>query len=539
MNKRMLGNYGNTNFHMLQKIHNNIGKIANKTDLEKVFTIEWKDTTFNVVPFLCAGFSYFTDDTKQVEIAVASIARFMHNNNMIDTDLQIGLYQVFKNLLPTREFEIFNCLPIHPSPQRAAMSIFLYYMYIRDKKNFLSLMLEIQSGLLSELVLDERQFAYWTELGDRSLGNTEAFCFYIGLYWLLKVEPQYRVLLGKFLSHLDLKSKYREFCPENCFLDKVLTGQIEDNKILEEYRATRFLDDSSYFYRSLMQSTSDGQYDGHDLSKEVREIFDYFDYDEKNYLYGEAMLRSFNSTDGIKTQSDIVNKLKETIDKQERELEKNQKSISKQNKRLDEYREEVQALNSELNNMKGLIKEQTTDEELKEQIVKLNEEIKQLKIENADFERVHLRDKQEISMLRKRVGKIGAKDIETQLDIYEDDELSVPNDIPIENKVKVIGDKKIILVGAEFLTTTVQKLNELGLNNVELCSKDTKKPGKFDVCVVLATRCMHDVVRRMETFADKYDALWLYSTSVNAEKIIDLIYDYSIEESEQIDCEKK
>ena len=182
MNKRSLGNYGNTNFHMLQKIHNNLGKIANKTDLEKVFTIEWKDTPFNVAPFLCVGFSYFTDDTCQVEAAIASITRFMHNNNTIDADLHIGLYHVFENLLPTREFEIFNCLPIHPSPKRASLSILLYYMYIKDKRNFLSLMLEVQSRLLGELVLDECQFAYWRDLGDISLGNTEAFCFYIGLY---------------------------------------------------------------------------------------------------------------------------------------------------------------------------------------------------------------------------------------------------------------------------------------------------------------------------------------------------------------------
>ncbi len=532
MSRRMLGNYANTNFHMLQKVHNNLGRVANKADLDKVFTVDWKDVPFDVVPFLCSGFSYFHDSEYQFEIAVAGIKRFMRQNQDIDSDLHVGFYQVFKKFLPKREFNLFNCLPIHPDPKRAAMSILLYYMYIRDKRSFLNLMLEIQSSLLSELVLEERQFEYWTDLGDKSLGNKEAFAYYIGLFWLLKVEPQYRILLGKFLSHLDLKSKYREFCPENSFLDKVLTGKIDDDNILEEYRATRFLDGSSYFYRDILQATSDGVYDGHDMTKEVREILYYYDYIEKTYLFGEAMLRYFTSTDDVKTQLKSMTELERTVEKQEIELAKKHKSISKQNKRLDEYREEVKALNSELTIMRDLIKEQTTDEELKEQIVQLNEEIKQLKIENADFERMHLRDKQEISMLRKKVGKIEAQEIETQLDIFEDEDLGVDNDVPMEEKVKLLCDKKIVLIGAEFLTPTVQKMNELGITNVELCSKDTKKPGQFDVCVVLATRCMHDVVRRMETFAEKYNALWLYSTSVNAEKIIDLIYDYSIVEEE-------
>lgn len=536
MSSRMLGNYGNTNFHMLQKLHNNLGKKANKANLDTVFSLDWKDTTFNVVPFLCAGFSYYTENEYQFELATASLRRFVRNNSTLDVDMHVGLYKVFQNLLPQREFETFNCLPIHPNPKRAAMSILLYYMYLRDKRNFLSLILEVESSLLSELVLEDRSFEYWENLGDKSLGNKEAFSYYIGLFWLLKVEPQYRVLLGKFLSHLDLKSKYREFCPDDCFLDNVLTGKIDDDKIIEEYNAVRFLDGSSYFYRDTLQSTTDGAYDGHDLNKEVRDLIDYFDYFEKNYLFGEAMLRFFQSTDEVKEQLKDTLDLERTIEKQELEISRNHKSLSRQSKQLDEFRAEVQELNTELNRVKGLIKEQTTDEELKEQIVQLNEEIKQLKIENADFERMHLRDKQEISLLRKKVGKNDSKVIETQLDLYEDEEIDVVSEVPIEEKVKLLQGKKIILIGADFLLPTVQKMNDFGLADVELCSKDTKKPGKFDICVVLSTRCMHDVVRRMETFAEKFNALWLYSASVNAEKIIDLIYEYSIEEDVQEEC---
>ena len=197
------------------------------------------------------------------------------------------------------------------------------------------------------------------------------------------------------------------------------------------------------------------------------------------------------------------------------------------------YQEKINTLQDENQQLRYELGNKSTDEELQAQIEQLNEEIKALKQENYRFEHTHLRDKQEISLLRKKVGKIESKEIQDKLDIYESDELiQDEDDITLDQKIDILKDKKIILLGLDFLTPTVQRMEELGFTDVTLCSKDTKKPGKFDICVVLATRCMHDVVRRMETFADKYDALWLYSASTNAEKIIDLMYEYSKEDEE-------
>ena len=535
MNRRMMGNYANTNFHALQKTHDNLSRVAAKADLDKVFLMDWKGTTFNVVPFLCAGISFYALDEDQRHIAVSVLHHFVKNSDCLCEDLKSGLRKVFQENLSQREFELFNCLPKHPNPAKASLSIMLYYLYIRDRRNFLSVMLEINSMLLAELAYGERTFDYWKDMPYKDFGNKEAFSFYIGLAWLLKTEPKFKMYMGKFLSHLNLKEKYREFCPENSFLDKVLKGELEDDKIGETYTSIHYLDGSSDYMRDVLLASSDGEYDGHDLTKEIRDLIDYFDFEERDYLYGESQLSFFMSCFAVRGIADDKEKYEQNLERHQMEIEKNMKSIHKKDSLLDEYRDKIDKIEAENKQLRNELKDIHTDEELQKEIDLLNAEIKLLKEENTLFEHTHQRDKQEISLLRKKVGKIEASEIKDKLDIFEsDEELESDFEVSLEQKIDLLKDKKIILLGAEFLTPTIQRMEELGFTDVTLCSKDTKKPGKFDICVVLSTRCMHDVVRRMETFAEKYNALWLYSASVNAEKIIELIYEYSIEE-EQID----
>ena len=533
MNHCLMGNYSSVNFEMLQKTQDNLGKLANKLKLETAFNMDWKGHTFNIVPFLCTGLTYFYwDDTEfnDYKAMVVSFIRKDTNAEQVREDMIEGMFETLKTNLPTKDFQLFDCLPKHQDPYRNSAAAVCYYIYLRDPKLFLRTMLQIQASLLRELVMEQRAFDSWSTLNYKELGNVEAFCFYIGLKWLVTVEPQYKMWLGKFLRKLELTKKYEEFCPEGSFVDRVLKDEIEPDKIVEYFRGRRFLDGSSLYYRTLVQSATEGDYDGHDLSKEMRHVLNqHVDWVKKPYVNAECELYDAYV---MREKGKVVyetKKLQHELNSTKENIKKNQRSLSKKDALITEYQDTIKQLQEEVETLRFKVKNQSTDEELKGKVTQYEEEIKDLKAENAYYDKIHLRDKQEISSLRKKVGKEVAKTISDNLDNYENETVT-ENTVTLEDKIELLKDKTIVLIGAEFLETTRQKIEDMGIPNIELCCKDTATPGKFDIGVVLTTRCMHDVVRRMETFADKYGAKWLHSPSVNADLIINLTYENIIED---------
>lgn len=508
--------YGN----LLNKEIKSTIKRLRKMSPKEIFLIQWRDCTVNVLPFLFNMLTFCGVEIGYLTILVQRCRKYNYDVNKtvyshFGKDELVDL-NFLESLLPTVGYQSgIRELAVHAyveNPNEFAASVFdsLFYLIegtLEDK------------GYLGTIIFD-----------DKSICNTQAASLYMSIYWLFKMSPYSRQLLGRSISKLDLESRLESFIPEGSLHYRYLKGEMSGSEVLHNYKSVKIDGtEDTVFEREIVSLATHGKYDGRPLTEYEREVADWF----KDYIFKDRELDLSFSLALSCYDCEASDRFKSKVDELTLQVDKANSEKNKQALKVHGLKDEISSLRGKISDLEKensklarlLSNHETYDslqtkiKELKSDLCEKSAEVEQIFEENIELKKLISSQKKEIKSLTASVDAL--KELaEDSSEPFEEEET-----FDIEEAVSVLKDKRIVFVGMEFNSSLVNRFKAVGLDSVSWVDRNTKSLGCCDLAVVFTQRCKHSDVRRIESLAKNGTTKMIYFSGSNFEQLLALMYD--------------
>ena len=501
-------------FALLNKECIKVEKSLPKRDLEEFYTVEMRGSKFNVLPFLINGLQYHVPDRYLVDLyeAVASESK---KDFLVEYNAKGKVLALCDSMLrPYQTYSFTN-----------GVIELCYWLDDVQPYKLAKILYRVANKMASEIVTEKEQFRYLT-YKNKKICNTQAFSYYLYLYWLVDKSNMVFGLLKPYLKGINIREKIYEMCPEESIHFQYIKGELDEKQLAKKYK-------NEVYVFEVLSNLTDGEY-----NKERPDVNDYMIAESlSNVMYGFSVNRlskmiAYASvytghSDGYNQEN---KKLKEKIVRQDKKLNDNANVIRDKRKNIEELKKEKEKFRKIAVEQARQLKEMPTYDKLNNKIDELHKEVKEYRKSEEELisEKVSL--KREIATQKKVIKRLEAKLESLDLDEEEISEVEdlVNDEVSVEVALEAIKDKKICIVGGLGVTGYDTKLKEYGLHNITWTNKNNQCKGEYDIGVILASNAKHCTVRKMEK--ELKDTPIIYLNGTNIERFIIEIYNKLIEE---------
>lgn len=497
------------NLRLFSETLNRVSKEIHTYDVNEIFQVELRGKKFNALPFLLSGSSYF--DAACYGWMLNELAKTVP----IKKDITIKEFSGNKLI----EAKVFNALLPGQSGTRELMAL----LFVSDQSAFVRLFYRSSARALNKVIVG-RDFSHF-RYSVSGLCNTQAFCFYLTIYWLVNVDPMMRKSIDPDLRRTNFVEILEMLCPVDSIHWKYIAGEITADELVRFYDHKKFSDGSTVAVREAYSNATRGSYDGRPMTKEQiavgRETVNGLFVNSElamnlhlsyAYLYGGGY-------DGLK--ADYERSKSECSRSKDAEA----RAVQRYNKSADECRSLRQVnndLKSQIHKLEREIASHTTDDELRNRISQLERELKSALAEGDKLFAERLELRQELSQRAKQVKKLSAQvGVSEEIVVEEVEQLA---EVSLEEMISALCDKRIVMVGGDISKECVKTFEDWGFRHFKNMSGKIRK-AQCDFLVVCSILCSHEDMYRAEKALMGSDTQLVLVKSVNAEMILRALWE--------------
>lgn len=488
---------------------NRILKDLPNTDLEKFFTVEYKGHEFNVLPFLFNGAIYF-DGTS-----------FEWLLNLISKEMPIERDVMLSELdkVPVINRKMFDALLPGERGRRELYALYFAFNPVGCAR----LLYQSSCRALNKVIIGQEyghlQYQY------KDICNTQAFSYYLSVYWVANMTPALRKQIEPNLRKVGFMEMFDTLCPESSIHFKYISGELSVEQLVQDYTAQSFPDGSSIAERETYSNTCRGNYDGSPLTAAQLSIgheeYTFLMQCAEQYmnmhlahafLYGGAYERM------NKEMKLAASREKHNLDEMDKLRTKYTKSADEKNR----LRKQNKELQEQVRQLRAEISSHTTDDYLLKRVSELESKLSVSQDENERLFAERLELKQELSSRAKEIKHLTAR-LREQGD--EDvDEGVVTEEVPLETMIDALKIKRIAMVGGDRSKSLVHTFKNWGFTSFKNISGNVRRLD-CDFLVICTILCSHTDVSQAERLAKGENTEMVYVNNTNAEIILRALYD--------------
>lgn len=482
---------------------------------DNLWNVSWRGNTFSVRPFLCSAMSFLHIDDLFDILCAYSI---YHSDNFYDelADMQEEDYY---NKFTEDENDMFNSILYQLNSQVPCVTRYLVGLDDRDITRKL-----IMFFLKEFTAVYERTDTY-VIFKDKDLCNTEAFSYYISMYWALQKSKKLQLLLIKEIKIADIASKLDILCPLESAHYKCLSGEISYRELNHEYCR----EDTGIICRELFNL----------FSSRIDKCAD--DFDKKfmtdvceglSFNFGfESFLRvmacsyiTMGSYDknrsaiaDLQLRLEDLEKSKDTLYKDNKELKSTIKTLTKERNKLSSKVSSLIDKCDSSNHDAKVSELESIISDLRHQVSILENEVKCKDNEVSKCKKTIRSQIKDIKSLSARLDECEVPKVDLVEDL--DDDII---EVSVEEMAEKLKGYKIGVFGGFDAGCLVEKFKDYGISIKHVISDITFDTGDLDCAVILTTNIQHKIVRRLKS---QYDGNFVYVNGTNIETMISRIYE--------------
>lgn len=496
---------------------NNVLKTVHTRDRKELFTVEYHGHKFNALPFLINGANYFDN------VCYSWLVFFIANK--LPPMRNVKVADIYRAELIDED--VMHSLLPGEDGKRELYAL----LYIKDPELFVKLMYRCAARVLNTVVIDmESKHIPYKAAG---LCNTQAFCFYLPIYWLINLDPEMRkqiepdIKRSKFLETLD------GTCPEDSIHFRYINGELTPKQLRYEYSERTFEDGSTIANREVYSNLTRGRYDGSPLDEDAIGICNWV-FDGGSLSSEEIYLNRFIA-DAYVFHGKYEAMGKE-IDLEKSKSEKLESDNYRLKQRYNKMQAEVQALRCEKSEFKAQISKLSseiashkTDDELRKRISQLEENLQQQTSEANELfdERLELRQElsrraKEIKRLQARLAELGDAGATEGSDL--NDGVVEADTVSLDVMIEALKDKRIVVIGGDRSKSLTKTFEDWGFTHF-INQTGSVRTVDCDFIVICTILCSHKDVRQAERWVKGQDTELLYVPAVNAEMMLKALWD--------------
>lgn len=488
--------------------------LLGKMSKEDIYTMEFRGYKFDAVPFLLNSTSYLSNEYRcALYSSVAKETMITEPFESVDVKKSLGIdYSIYESLIPS-------------GVDLGIRGLGLYY-YTKQPISMAKLLFTFFNESMVAVVAEGKRphidFKY------KDICNTQAFCFYLSLEWLLKINPMLRVMLGVQYKKVGVLDLLESFCPEDSIHFKYIKGDITAGELKKLYLDKSLPDGSSICFRELTSLSTDGNYDGRDLTEPELGLCE----DVYNLLVDNMVYKLNENLSYCMLYDGTYDRLNKNIEVLSNSVEELKVKVSAEKKLRSEYSDKVNNLKkeisekeTEISTLKHKLSSVVSYDELTEKVSTLSSELASEVSENKSLFNERLELKRLVSSQSKEIKKLKALlDCKENISegVFEDD--CEEHDITLDLMVEAIKDKRVAIVGGLNIKSFDKKIQGYGLKNVTHFESIARSIGTYDCVVILTTTVLHSAVYKIEKVVRKDNIPLIYYNGVNVEKLIVEIY---------------
>lgn len=497
------------NIRFFNESLNRVLKDLPKYDPAELFMTEFRGVRFNCLPFVLNGACYFDS------VCYGWLMHLIAKEVPIQKD--ISLAEISKcRLFDSR---LFNALMPGDHGRRESYALLLCH----NQQLGIRLLYQCACRALNHAVIAHEM----PHISYKCSGicNTQAFCYYMTIWWLVNITPVLRRQIEPNLKKLKFYELLERLCPEESIHFKYIKGELTVDQLLRSYDDACFEDGSSAMIREAYSNVCKGQYDGSPMTKEQwsigrEEADDAFQGSEPYlnmhvshaYLYAGTYDKMSSEIERMKSMcahsEDTAERARQRYNKSADECRR----LRKQNK---EFQEKISQLQRE-------IVRQDSHDELHKRIDELESKLKEALAENDKLFDERLEMRQELSSRAKQIKKLSA--LVPEQDAQSEAQTEELTTVSIEDMIAELKNKRIVMVGGDRSKSLTHTFKEWGFRYFSNISGSVRRVD-CDFLVVCSILCSHSDMYQAERMIRGQDAEMVYVGSTNAEIILRALYE--------------
>ena len=502
---------GDANIRLVyKKLDDSFKKLMNM-EVEDILTLDIWGRKQNVGMFIINGFCFFMSSNAYKDCTYSLLC-----------DKKDLLQQFDDSMIrdvPYIDMALYKCMI--PSYVDSSLRDVLLVLLAKYPKETIRM---LYYGAFSELlhVISNNATNVHLKFKHNGVCNTQAFCYYIMLYWVANIVPDMKFILGKDYAKLHLPSLLLEVCPKGSIHEQYLTGVLSSKELLDKY-TTKNDKGFSPALQEVVSVSTEGSYDGQDLTlEEIHLAQDMFN------LFTRSLDFNYNRCAGFAvllngTPKDVLNNLEAKTE----EIEELNSTIQRLNARLVKANDSSEVLRTENKKLEDTIrqlKEQLSaikiDANAVNELAELKSKYSELELENNKLFNERIKLKQEVSKQKKELKKlnvlVGDQCITEEVSCSVIDESDY---FDIESAWTKLKGLHLLTIGMEFNQSLVQAFESHDVD-IKQFNRNTKSIGKADLAVIFTLRCSHSEVYKLEKYAKGTNTQILYFDGSNITQLV-------------------
>lgn len=484
-------------------------------DRVELFTTEWRGYRFNALPFILSGAAYFDN------VCYGWLLKFIADEFPVIKDAKLS--DLYKDSLICAS--LFQSLLPGDNGRRE-----LYAMLFQLNPELgTKLLYRCAARVLNRTVImkDFPHIAYQY----KDICNTQAFCFYMSVYWLININSDLRKQIDPNVKRSKFLELFDSLCPEQSIHFRYIKGELTMAELYEEYEKKTFEDGSTISIREAYSNVTKGHYDGSPMDKSQwsigREEVDDLFQGAENYLNMHlAHAYLYAGTYDNLTRS--VDQAKSECIKLQNDVERAKQRYTKAQDESQRLRNKNRELVSQVSQLQAEISRHKTDDKLHKRIKELERDLQHQSDEVSVLfdERLELR--QELSRRAKEIKQLKARFAELGVEGEQEGVDSNCSDVEdfivdIDTMVSALKDKRIVVIGGDRSKSLSQTFKDWGFSHFSNLTGNVRGVD-CDFLVICSILCSHTDVRQAEKWVRGKDTELVYVKAVNAELILRELY---------------
>lgn len=482
---------------------------------DEFWNVVWKDYKFSIKPYLCSALSFVIGGEATCILCDLVV---QGEEDFYNTLLNYAPSDYHKTFTAD-ENNVFDSICYHSNSYVPCIVRYLISRgNVTDIRKLMCLLLKDFIKLSSNPSGD-----YYVRFSDKSICNTQAFSYFISVYWLIQSVGKLRVLLGRELSSIKLTSILDDVCPEVSIHYQYLSGKITSTQLKDRYKP-------DIFYKELINLKDDS--DNIVYSKEFNKVMDICNsslmYNTYEY-FCEIMACYYFQSDLYEKQQKKIQNMGVQLDESKTVVEKYKASNKEIKLQLRTVKKENEVLQSKCNQAQLSDRVERYKIKVHNLDMKLSactSEIQRLKDELELKDKELLKQKQTIRGQIKEIKSLTARLDEASLLAEELSTNTVEvaeevEDCTLEEMVEYLKGYRLCVFGGFDAGSLREKFRSYGLDVRHVINDCQFVVGDIDCAIILINNIQHKTVRRLRS---QYDGEFVYVSGTSIDGMIKQTY---------------
>lgn len=518
--------YENVNFVKRINLGRRVQSAVREIKIDSDFWfVNWEGYKFSIKPFLCTGLSFITIADNLLEFLCTSVV--MSEEDFF-SKLSKFNYKSYADLFSSDDNKVLETL-MHQinSPVSAIAKYIIGVEHTKTLRQLLSLFIQ-------EFVVVAYDKSAYTIFKDKNICNTQAFSYYLCMYWILQKSKKLQVYLSKEIKLVNFSVLLLELCPKTSIHYKWISGEISAESLLLSYTKKGIDNDNiPVLYREiydLVQNDNDFDSKYSSINSIVKLFLETTQVYSKYVIFMNTICVGY-FTNGvyaydreITQNKDIL--LKESSTNKDRIVQE----ITTLRSQLKDLRKDNKDLKSQVKSLSNKVVDKPLDtSSLEHNIQELKSTISDLEYSISQKDKVLAENKKKIRAQIKEIKSLNARLKNVKVDVQPSiqEEVSTVN---INELAQQLVGYHIGVFGGFDIHNLVEKFENYGLSIRHIVDEKRFNVGNLDCAVILTTNIQHKIVARLKS---QYNGKIIYFNGMNIENMIVELYNVLVSEDKK------